>query len=205
MIRVTEEVREQTRARLLESAAAAFARNGLEGANVNAISLAAGLAKGTVYNYFPSKEALFSAVVQDACQRAVADAGRAGGKGSIEQRLRALVAADVAWARDHESFARVLVGEVFSGSPERYARVVTASAPFVEQVARVLVEGVAQGEIRGDRPAEELALVFTGLGLIALSQHWGSAGGWPAIDDIPDLVVDLFLDGARARRAGDDG
>jgi AcrR family transcriptional regulator len=208
MIRVTEHTRVQTRARLLESAAAAFARDGLDGANVNAISVAAGLAKGTVYNYFPSKEALFSAVVEDACRRAVADAGAAddaGAAGSTAERLRALAAADVAWAREHEPFARVLIGEVFSGDPQRYVRVAMAAAPFVGRVAEVLREGVARGEVRDGRAVEELALVFTGLGLMTLSQHWGSAGGWPALDEIPDLVVDLFLNGARPRGSGDVG
>jgi AcrR family transcriptional regulator len=203
VIRVPEEVRAQTRVRLLESAAAAFARDGLDGANINAISLAAGLAKGTVYNYFPSKEALFSAVVEDACRRAVADAGEASAAGSTEQRLHALVAADVAWARGHEPFARVLIGEVFSGNPERYARVVVAAEPYVGRVAQVLREGAERGEVRRDRPAEELALVFTGLGLMTLSQHWGSAGVWPSMEDIPDLVVDLFLAGAGPREACD--
>lgn len=205
MIRVPAETRAQTRVRLLEAAAAAFARDGLDGANVNAISQAAGLAKGTVYNYFASKEALFSAVVEDACRRAVADAGDAGAAGPTERRLRALVAADMSWAREHEPFARVLVGEVFSGQPERYARVVVAAAPYVGRVAEALQEGVGRGEIRGDRPVEELALVFTGLGLMALAENWGSAGGWPAIDDIPDLVVDLFLNGARRERREESG
>lgn len=205
MIRVSEEARERTRIRLLESAADAFARDGLDGANVNAISLAAGLAKGTVYNYFPSKEALFSAVVADACRRAVAEADDASAAGGTADRLRALLAADVAWAREHEPFARVLIGEVFSGNPERYARVVAAAEPFVQRAAEVLREGAGRGEVRDDRPPEELALVFAGLGLMALSQHWGTGGGWPAMDDIPGLMVDLFLRGAGRRDAGDVG
>jgi hypothetical protein len=37
--------------------------------------------------------------------------------------------------------------------------------------------------------------------MMALSQHWGSGGAWPPLDDIPDLVVDLLLDGVRPRQA----
>jgi AcrR family transcriptional regulator len=55
MVRVTASVKETTRARLLTAAAAEFARAGFERASVDAISLAAGYAKGTIYNYFPSK------------------------------------------------------------------------------------------------------------------------------------------------------
>jgi AcrR family transcriptional regulator len=46
-----------------------FPRIGLERANIGAISLAAGYAKGAIYNYFPSKEELFLAVVDEAWRR----------------------------------------------------------------------------------------------------------------------------------------
>ena len=48
MPRVTQETQTQTRERLLLTAADEFAQHGLQGANINRISLAAGLAKGTV-------------------------------------------------------------------------------------------------------------------------------------------------------------
>src|SRR5436305_1017142 len=63
MSRVTADTKQATRARLLAAAAQEFARAGLERANVDAISLAAGYAKGTIYNYFAPKEELFLAAV----------------------------------------------------------------------------------------------------------------------------------------------
>jgi AcrR family transcriptional regulator len=48
MARITGERKERTRGRLLEAAGAEFARVGLERANINEISMAAELAKGTV-------------------------------------------------------------------------------------------------------------------------------------------------------------
>jgi len=196
-VKVSAQARELTRTRLLESAAAAFACHGLAGANINAISVDAGLAKGTVYNYFPSKEALFAAVVQEACRRAVDEAEDPGREAPTRDRLRALVRADIAWAAQHEPFARVLVRELFSGDPELYGRVVEAALPYVGRVAEVLADGIDRGEVGTDRPVEQLAQLFTGLGLLALAQHWGSGGAWPALDEIPDLVVNLFADGMR--------
>ncbi|KIE28242.1 hypothetical protein LK08_04435 [Streptomyces sp. MUSC 125] len=197
MARVSEQTRELTRARLLEAAAVAFARDGLVGANINTISQEAGYAKGTIYNYFPSKEALFAAVVQEACDRAVTEAEDPGPGAPTRERLRALVSADVAWAAGNEAFARVFVHEVFSGDPNLFGRVVEAAAPYTDRAVQVLREGADAGEVRTDRPVEELALLFSGMGLLALAQHWGSAGAWPALEEIPDLVVDLFFNGAR--------
>src|SRR6266702_380893 len=72
MSRVTAVTKQTTRARLLAAAAQEFARAGLERASVDAISLAAGYAKGTIYNYFASKEELFLAGVEEASAQATA-------------------------------------------------------------------------------------------------------------------------------------
>ena len=57
------QVMSETRQRLLDAATAEFAREGYNGANVNRISRAAGFAKGTIYNYFPSKRALMLSLI----------------------------------------------------------------------------------------------------------------------------------------------
>ncbi len=58
-----DKVMGDTRRMLLEAATAEFAREGYNGANINRISRAAGFAKGTIYNYFPSKRALMLALI----------------------------------------------------------------------------------------------------------------------------------------------
>jgi AcrR family transcriptional regulator len=202
VVRVTLQTKADTRARLLEAAAEAFARSGLDGANINEISQAAGFSKGTVYGYFESKEALFLAVVEEACARTVAEAPQVDEHASTAERLRAVLSSDVEWARQHPAFEQVLVRELFGAKPELYERVVAAAAPYVERVAEILRDGVERGEVRGDVPADQLALIFTGLGMLGLIENWGSGGLWPALDDIAPLMVELFLNGARLQAAG---
>jgi AcrR family transcriptional regulator len=52
---------------ILDGAAAAFSRDGYEGASMSGIAAAAGVSKGTLYNYFNGKKALFTAFVQREC------------------------------------------------------------------------------------------------------------------------------------------
>jgi AcrR family transcriptional regulator len=198
-MRVTKETKRATRQRLLESAAAEFARAGLQRASVDEISLAAGLAKGTVYNYFASKEELFLAVVEEACARA-ADAA-APAEASARERLLATLRAFVGWAREHEAFAQVLVRECLMGTPELYPRVIAAEAPYVDELTAILTAGVERGEVRRDTPAETLALALAGLADLALVRYWASGAGTPMLDEIPELVVSLLLDGAGPRTA----
>jgi AcrR family transcriptional regulator len=53
---VREAQRLQTRARVFDAAVAEFGRSGLAGADVAAIAAAAGVARGTFYFHFPTKE-----------------------------------------------------------------------------------------------------------------------------------------------------
>jgi AcrR family transcriptional regulator len=196
-MRITAQHKEVHRTRLLRAAAAEFASAGVDGANVNRVSLAAGLAKGTIYNYFVSKRALFLAVVDEASARAATGARAVPESASTAERLRAILESDVEWVREHEDFARVLVREALTGDPRFQPEIVAAAAPFVERVREIIATGVKRGEIRDDLGVEQLALLFSGFCELAVTLHWGS--GWPTLDELPALVTSLFLDGAGAR------
>lgn len=201
MARVRAESKAITRQRLLQTAAERFARDGFEGASVDRISVEAGFAKGTVYNYFPSKEALFAAVIEEGSRRAAELYAGSRPSGTVRERLLTLARADVRVLREQEPFTRVLVREAMSFRAETYPLIVRHLAPFLEVVEATLADGARRGEIRRDRPAAELALVFTGLLSLHYVQHWGSGGAWPALDDVAGLVVGAFLDGAAPRPA----
>ena len=192
MSRVTADAKQATRRRLLAAAAQEFARAGLERANVDAISLAAGYAKGTIYNYFPSKEELFLAVVEDASAQAAA-ASPAPVDAPARQRLAAIIAGFCAWARQHDAFARVLVRECLMGTPGLYPRVIMAEDPLVGALEAIVREGARRGQLRDDVPAELLALAIAGLADLAMVEHWASGGARPVLEEIPGLVLTLLL------------
>jgi AcrR family transcriptional regulator len=191
MARVTADVKKTTRERLLTAAAQEFARAGFERASVDAISLAAGYAKGTIYNYFPSKEELFLAVVEEASAQAAVSPAPADAPAG--ERLAAVIAGFCAWAREHDAFARVLVRECLMGTPGLYPRVILAEAPLTGELETILREGARSGELRDDLPAEILALALAGLADLALAQHWASGGALPALQEIPGMVLTLLL------------
>jgi AcrR family transcriptional regulator len=192
MVRTSTEARQATRAKLLAAAAQEFARAGLERANVDAISVAAGYGKGTIYNYFASKEELFLAVVEDASAQAAAS-GPAPADAPARERLAALLAGFCAWAREHDAFARVLVRECLMGTPGLYPRVIQAEAPLTGELEAILRDGSRRGELRADVPAELLALAIAGLADLALAEHWASGGARPALEEIPQMVLTLLL------------
>jgi AcrR family transcriptional regulator len=59
------ERRARTRAALLRAAGRVFAEHGFHGATLEAVAAGAGVSKGALFHYFPSKEQLFLALLED--------------------------------------------------------------------------------------------------------------------------------------------
>jgi AcrR family transcriptional regulator len=66
-----------TRAQLIEVATGLFAAHGYEGTSIEAVLAAAGVSRGALYHHFAGKEALFTAVVTAASERAMAQLAEA--------------------------------------------------------------------------------------------------------------------------------
>lgn len=93
-MRVTAETRAKTRDKILEAACRLIASQGFDGTTTRDIATEAGIATGTLFNYYPSKEALGMSLLSAALERA--DAGfRASRRGdeSLEELLFAHIIA----------------------------------------------------------------------------------------------------------------
>jgi len=77
------------RARILSGAAETFIAEGYEGASMSQIAESANVSKDTLYNYFPSKQALFSAFVRQRCNQVMQDVfGELQNDSPVELELR---------------------------------------------------------------------------------------------------------------------
>lgn len=68
-MRVTAETKEATRKAILDAAAELFRSEGFEATTTRDIAEGAGVASGTLFNYFPTKEAVLATLVSDALSR----------------------------------------------------------------------------------------------------------------------------------------
>ena len=198
MPRVSEATKAEHRQRLLDAAAAEFAAKGLDGARVDDISLAAGLAKGTIYNYFDSKTQVFRAVIETWSQRIDERRDPIPSDAPIRDQLLAIVRADMAVTGEMEEFARTAFREVLHGAPEVVASLLPAWDPVDDAIADVVRAGQAGGELRSDLSGEELARMFVTIINGLLFEHWLPGSG-VSLDEIPELAVDFYLAGAQQR------
>ena len=196
MPRVTEATRAEHRQRLLDAAAAEFAAKGLDGARVDDISLAAGLGKGTIYNYFESKHEVFREVVLAWFTRITETLEPVPEDAPIRDQLLSILRADMQVSSEIEDFARVMYREALRPDRDEAAALLPAVDPSDEAIEAVIGRGQEAGEIRTDRSAAELTRVIRSLVSGLIFEYW-LPGSKLSLDDIPELVVDLYLNGVR--------
>lgn len=141
-MRVTAEVKASTRQRILEVAALLFARDGWQNTSTRAIALEAGIAVGTLFNYFPTKESVAATLIAETLESAGA-AFRAGRRkdDSLEADLFLLIWSGLRSLREYRSFLGGAAETIFSplarptaGSPGDAIR-----AEHLELVRSILV------------------------------------------------------------------
>jgi len=99
-----EESKAQTRAYLLEAAAALFTRQGYEGTSVEQIAEEAGYTKGALYTHFESKEDLFAALLEGTVRAQIEDLrDRIAAEERPEARYLLLRELCARWGRDDEA------------------------------------------------------------------------------------------------------
>jgi AcrR family transcriptional regulator len=93
-MRVTAQVREETRSRILESAEDLFRKRGFADVTTRELASRAGIATGTLFNYFRTKHDVALALVEQAFEQAEADfrSRRRPGAGTAEVLFGLVVA-----------------------------------------------------------------------------------------------------------------
>lgn len=196
MARTSKQQQELARRSLINSAARHFAANGFDGANINRISIDAGLAKGTVYNYFATKRELFAAVLALGSEETVRLYEQSKPATDTAGRLNALLEADVALTRRHQDFVKVLARELLATDAETRELIDSGLKPLLACTERILKEGQQIGEVRTDHTPGQLASHLISLVMMLYVQRWRSEDSQPSWQAIPTLAVDLFLNGA---------
>lgn len=134
--------------RILRAARERFLLEGVDGASLRSIADDAKTSVGMVYYYFPTKDDLFLAVVEQTYGGLLADIGREiGGLSSTEERLRCVYHRLARLSDDELTTIRLILREILVSS-ERRARVVERSLRgHVPLMLAALADGVARGEV----------------------------------------------------------
>jgi len=154
MVRVLEK-----RAAILAAAQTCYWRNGIRRTAIEDVAREAGVAKGTVYLYFKSKEELFATLAGELCAAALAGVHAAiAGRGALSRRLAGALDAKIGY------FHRLLAGtphaaellESSSAIAERSFK--DLDAAFLAAIDRALADAKVETDARARAELRDLLL-----------------------------------------------
>ncbi|MGC2854856.1 TetR/AcrR family transcriptional regulator [Novispirillum sp. DQ9] len=190
--------RDATRRTILTAAAAVFRERGYDGASIDDIIARAGVARGTLYYNFKSKEAI--ALSLAAAATAALDGRIRPRIGDPEEDPDALLLeamlASCQWFVENAAIARVVLT-----APLRHPELAAAPSPdrpsFRRLTGDILTEGQRRGLFRTDIDAAALTQIIGGVFiqavLVGLDKPTKSVEGWVT------SLVRVLMDGLRHR------
>jgi TetR/AcrR family fatty acid metabolism transcriptional regulator len=202
--------RSDKRNRILDSAIIVFARTGFHRARVSDIAREAGIAYGLVYHYFKNKEEILNTIFEERWSGfleavdAIVDSPQ-----TSEAKLVAVASMILSACRDRPEWVKVLVLEIQRSSRFAEPGQIRAVGRLFGAVARILRDGQAKGEIRGDLDPDVacyiviggLEIVITGLVLGVMKIDTSSPED-EYYARVARTVVEIFLRGLAADDAG---
>ncbi|CAN5808460.1 TetR/AcrR family transcriptional regulator [soil metagenome] len=189
----TERGRRTLRA-ILDAAAIEFGEKGFHEASISGITRRAGVALGSFYTYFDSKDAVFRALVRDMSDRVrdrVAPAIRAAPDQIAAKR--AGLYEFILFVRGHKEIYRI-IDEAEFVDPESFHLHYATTA---DRIAARLKAGAARGEIRAD-VSEVHAWAIMGMNVF-LGLRFGVWEDDVPPDEVADQVAEMLARGIGAR------
>jgi TetR/AcrR family fatty acid metabolism transcriptional regulator len=186
------------RLRILQAATRVFARKGYFGARVSEIARRAGVADGTIYLYFKSKEhilvALFDEVMAEHLERGREELREVRGASA---RLHAIAEHHLRLFGENPDLAVVFQVELRQST--KFLERFTASwlQDYFSLISAVIEEGQREGALRADLPRKLATKAFFGV-LDEMVTSWILGRRDYDLSRLAPSVVDLFLRGLAA-------
>ena len=170
-------IRDERREEILRAGLAVFARRGFDATKIADIAAAARMSHGLIYRYFPSKEAAFLALVEQAVAGAVRITEQAlSGPESPASRLERLIEQMFDGVRTQPEYPSLILQAYATGTiPDAARRVLDRyGEQTLENVARLIRQGQDAGQVRSGDATELATLVLAtvqGLTVNRLEAH----------------------------------
>ncbi len=188
------DVSEERKAQIYEAALACFNRKGYHQTTMDDIVAESGLSKGTLYWYFKSKKELFLSLFLEVMGQLgqAWESIAADKEASATDKLRASLALVRTEFKEMFPFFGVMM-EAWTltrhdADVERLTR--ELYQPYVDMVAQIVEEGVANGEFRADAPpavALVIVTLFDGIMMALSTGLW--THNWNEVMDAAEALV----------------
>ena len=180
---------------IIEAAIRVFARNGYYNSRVSYIAREAGIASGTIYLYFKTKEEILVTLFREKMAAFVAQLRREiAGEPEPVAKIRRLVGVHFSVLEQSPALAEVVQVELRQG--HKFFRGASAHevSAYFELIGSVLEEGVAAGAFHAELPVKVATKVLFGA-MDQMATSWVLGKRGYRLVDAADAVATIFLKG----------
>ncbi len=164
--RAPTRIQRKNRAAILEAALNVFSAHGFRGATVDQIAVEAGLSKPNLLYYFPSKEAIHTALLSGLLEVWLAPLHALDEDGDPMDEILSYVRRKLEMSRDLPRESRLFANELVQGAPRIHDALSSDLKELVDEKTAILTRWMDQGKIARVHPYH---LIFS---IWALTQHY---------------------------------
>jgi len=199
---------EEKRRRFVQSALAEFAEKGYSKASVNAIVKATGIAKGSLYQYFQSKEQLFLYLFEDFLARvklAVKEAVDNSRDGLFFEQIKAVFAAGQRFVETYPDYYQIYLRVLFEKEMPLRDRLLHRIRLFSADYFGPLCDRCKEeGQIRHDIATDQIIFIVDALldrhlqdyaVRLAEKEDWGNKETYHAASDATEALLEILRHG----------
>lgn len=163
--------------RILDAAVRVFAKKGFYATRVSEVAKAAGVADGTIYLYFRSKDEILVSLVEDRVERLLAFLQtELPASSSASEKLRRVVELQLGLLEGERDLAEVITVILRQSTKLMKKYAAPKFMAYLDAIARVVADGQASGELRPDiSPHLAARAIFGALDGIAMTWALGKA------------------------------
>jgi TetR/AcrR family fatty acid metabolism transcriptional regulator len=180
---------------IIEAAIRVFARNGFYHSRVSDIAREAGIASGTIYLYFKTKDEILVTLFREKMAAFVASLrAQIAREPEPEAKIRRLVRSHFEVLESNPDLAEVVQVELRQG--QKFFRGASAHeiSAYFELIGSVLQDGVASGVFRRDLPVKVATKMLFGA-MDQMTTSWVLGKRAYRLTDAAELVATIFLKG----------
>ena len=115
-MRVTSETKEATRQAILDATRKLLVERGWERVATRDIAAEAGVGTGTLFNYFPTKEAIVAELMAEALRGGATPSLQPGRTPAVQEQVYALIAGGLRRLRPYRAFLPFVLGSILTNS-----------------------------------------------------------------------------------------
>jgi AcrR family transcriptional regulator len=194
--------------RIVRAARKRFLEEGVDGASLRTIARDAKTNVGMIYYYFPAKDDLFLAIVEEKYGALLLELEQClATEGTTRDRLRKVFTRLGALSPEELDVVRLIVREALVSSTRLDRLLERFSRGHLPMLIAAIADGMQRGELIDDVPAPLLTIAVLGVGV--LPQIFRRVAGerapvfanLPSGDALAELLLDVVYDGVgKARR-----